>query len=229
MNHDFPRILTLLRKERGLSQKEAAAELKISQALLSHYENGKRECGLDFLLTAAEYYRVSCDYLLGRTAERTGATIAIPDLPTKSSELVSGSRELILGKRLVINSLNVLFDLLMQVGNAELSDNTITMLMTTVYRVLRVLHVTNKANPKNMFTLPSHSYCAMTSGYTAVCEANAINIARNPRLEADEKMPVAISPEKLSESFPLYAPSLLSLTSIVEDKLNGNTKTNLDS
>ena len=44
MNKDFPRIMTLLRKERGLSQKQAAADLDVTQALLSHYENGKREC-----------------------------------------------------------------------------------------------------------------------------------------------------------------------------------------
>ena len=47
MNKDFPRIMTLLRKERGLSQKQAAADLDVTQALLSHYENGKRECGED--------------------------------------------------------------------------------------------------------------------------------------------------------------------------------------
>ncbi|MBQ9109551.1 MAG: helix-turn-helix transcriptional regulator, partial [Oscillospiraceae bacterium] len=33
MNADFPRILTLLRKEKGISQKEVAAKLGISQAL----------------------------------------------------------------------------------------------------------------------------------------------------------------------------------------------------
>ena len=38
MNNDFPRILTMLRKEQGISQKQAAAALGISQALLSHYE-----------------------------------------------------------------------------------------------------------------------------------------------------------------------------------------------
>lgn len=69
-NNDFPRILTLLRKERGFSQKKAAADLGISQALLSHYEKGVRECGLDFLVRAAAYYGVSCDYLLGRTPHR---------------------------------------------------------------------------------------------------------------------------------------------------------------
>ena len=64
MNTTFPRVLTLLRKERGLSQKQAAVELKISHALLSHYEKGIRECGLDFVVRAADFYGVSCDYLL---------------------------------------------------------------------------------------------------------------------------------------------------------------------
>ena len=67
LNKDFPRIMTFLRKERGLSQKQAAQDLEISQALLSHYEKGVRECGLDFLVKAAEYYDVSTDYLLNRT------------------------------------------------------------------------------------------------------------------------------------------------------------------
>ena len=226
MNHDFPRIITLLRKERGLSQKEAAAGLGISQALLSHYETGKRECSLDFVVTAADYYRVSCDYLLGRTTERTGATIAITDLPDAESRSQIMSRELLLGKRLVLNSLSVIFDLLMQVGNADISEASVYMLMVTVYRVLRILHVTNKSNPRTMFTIPPYNYCAVTSGYCSVIEANAINVARNPRLESDEKMPVYISPEKLSEGYPLYAPSLLSLTSLVEEKINSIAKPN---
>lgn len=63
----FPQMLAKLRRHRGISQKQAAAELGISPALLSHYENGIRECGLDFLLRIAEYYSVSCDYLLGKS------------------------------------------------------------------------------------------------------------------------------------------------------------------
>ena len=70
MNKDFPRLITLLRKERGESQKSAAANLGISQALLSHYEKGIRECGLDFLSRCADYYNVTTDYLLGRDSRR---------------------------------------------------------------------------------------------------------------------------------------------------------------
>lgn len=68
-------------KERGITQKQAAQELGISQAQLSHYEKGIRECGLEFVVQIADYYNVSCDYLLGRSAERSGQTIKVEELP----------------------------------------------------------------------------------------------------------------------------------------------------
>ena len=81
MAAEFSRLLTLLRKEKGISQKSAAQQLGVSQALLSHYENGIRECGLDFLVRAADFYGVSCDYILGRTPDRNGLTLTIEELP----------------------------------------------------------------------------------------------------------------------------------------------------
>ena len=65
MNCEFPKIISELRKSKGISQKQAAIDLGISQALLSHYEKGIRECGLDFLIKLAAYYEVTCDELLG--------------------------------------------------------------------------------------------------------------------------------------------------------------------
>lgn len=70
MSTRFATRISGLRKERGLSQKKVAADLGISSALLSHYENGIRECGLDFVRKISGYYRVSSDYLLGLTEER---------------------------------------------------------------------------------------------------------------------------------------------------------------
>ena len=78
---EFSRTLSLLRQERGVSQRTAAGDLGISQALLSHYENGIREPGLAFVVKACDYYHVSADFILGRTlscllytsrGERTG-------------------------------------------------------------------------------------------------------------------------------------------------------------
>ena len=73
MPAEFSRILSSLRTEKGLSQRTAAANLRISQALLSHYENGVREPGLVFVCRACDYYDVSADYILGRTENRQGS------------------------------------------------------------------------------------------------------------------------------------------------------------
>ncbi len=70
MAETFPQILCRLRKERRLNQRTAASALHISQALLSHYENGLREPGLSFVDAACRYYGVSADYLLGRSPVR---------------------------------------------------------------------------------------------------------------------------------------------------------------
>ena len=115
MNKDFPRIMTLLRKERGLSQKQAAADLEVTQALLSHYENGKRECGLDFLVRAADYYNVSIDYLLGRSPMSTGAAVTEQELPESSAaEKYDGAPSglsVFFQKKLLTNSIEIIFTL----------------------------------------------------------------------------------------------------------------------
>lgn len=75
MPRTFSEAMSALRREQGLSQRKAASELHISQALLSHYENGAREPGLEFVVRACDYYGVSADYLLGRTDEPGGAAL----------------------------------------------------------------------------------------------------------------------------------------------------------
>ena len=67
MDRNFPETLSALRKGRNISQRQAAADLGISQALLSHYENGAREPGLQFVCRACDYYGVTADYLLCRS------------------------------------------------------------------------------------------------------------------------------------------------------------------
>ena len=67
--------LSRLRREKGVSQRKAASDLQISQALLSHYENGAREPGLAFVCRACDYYGVTADFLLGRTGDETQARL----------------------------------------------------------------------------------------------------------------------------------------------------------
>mgnify|MGYP000871305720 CR=1 FL=1 len=107
MNADFSRTLALLRQEKGISQRKAAKELGISQALLSHYENGIREPGLAFVKKACNYYHVSADYLLGLTLSRDGAIIVADDLYDSTDEKgnLRGSIMATLQKKLVVKNM----------------------------------------------------------------------------------------------------------------------------
>jgi len=80
-----------LRREKGLSQRQAAAELGVSQALLSHYETDAREPRLEFVVKVCDYYSVTTDYMLGRTKERgDGAS----RLSAQVNEIVASIEEL---------------------------------------------------------------------------------------------------------------------------------------
>lgn len=61
----LPRLRDL-REDRDMSQKQIAAILGIDQRVYSTYETGKRDIPLHHLLTLADFYRVTVDYLLGR-------------------------------------------------------------------------------------------------------------------------------------------------------------------
>ena len=65
----FPRIKDM-RDDFDLAQKEIAAVLGISQTVYSRYERGFQTIPLEHLIKLADYYRVSLDYLTGRTQER---------------------------------------------------------------------------------------------------------------------------------------------------------------
>ena len=63
----IPRLRDL-REDHDLAQKQVAL-LGIDQRVYSNYELGKRVLPLRHLLALAEYYKVSTDYILGRTDE----------------------------------------------------------------------------------------------------------------------------------------------------------------
>lgn len=60
-----------LRKEKGISQLKLAMDLHTNQNTVSRYETGEREPGIRDLIKIADYFRVSVDYLIGRTEDPT--------------------------------------------------------------------------------------------------------------------------------------------------------------
>lgn len=58
-----------LRIDRGLTQAQVAEVLHVSQNTYSQYEIGTTRYPLDVVVTLAEFYDVSVDYLVGLTDE----------------------------------------------------------------------------------------------------------------------------------------------------------------
>ena len=63
----FSERLVELRKSRGLTQKQLAADLRLSELAIQHYEAQRRKPAFDVLLSVADYFDVSLDYLVGRS------------------------------------------------------------------------------------------------------------------------------------------------------------------
>ena len=61
-----------LRKERRLRQEELAGRINISQQTVSRIENGDNALAADILMSLANYFDVSIDYILYRSDSRRG-------------------------------------------------------------------------------------------------------------------------------------------------------------
>lgn len=66
MVNNLNEVLTGLRKDNKLSQKEIAEKINISQRAYAHYEKGDREPSIETLIKLADFYKVSMDYITGR-------------------------------------------------------------------------------------------------------------------------------------------------------------------
>lgn len=62
--------LKLLRQNKNLTQKMLASILGVTQAAYSKWENGNRDITIPTMLTLAEFYDVSMDYITGASDTR---------------------------------------------------------------------------------------------------------------------------------------------------------------
>lgn len=218
MNKDFPRIITFLRKERGLSQKQAASDLGISQALLSHYEKGIRECGLEFLCKAADYYEVSADYLLGRTVQRSPA--AVSEMP-ESDEIrhLKGDMVNQINRRILMNSMTIIYDLLAQMGSKRLTNSLSNYLMCAEYQVFRTIYCAEKSNEQSMFSLDENHF------KTPVTAAMMLELELAQSVIEREKAGLSLSPDTLSGYFDKGVSSLFNLIQFAERNVRNYNKT----
>ncbi len=221
-NSEFPRTLSLLRQEKKVSQRTAAEALGISQALLSHYENGVREPGLAFVVRACDYYGVSADFLLGRTLTRDGAVIAaeeLYDISDEKNNSLKGGVLALLSKKLLVNSVGVLFGLLGRTGSREAIQAAAGYLSTAVYTVFRRLYDANPDNNPDFFSVsPRHFQAGLYEADMKCCEAE---LADALAAHVKDKGPMPeMTNDALARDYPVLYQSVLQVVHNTGERVN---------
>lgn len=223
MVSDFPRTLSLLRQEKKISQRAAAAELGVSQALLSHYENGVREPGLSFVVNASNFYGVSCDYLLGRTMARDGAAVnpeTLPDFSAEKGNVLRGNIFAVLQKKLVANSVALVLDLAGKTSDKEFISDISSYLSIAVYKIFRYIY---SADPKN-FAVSSEAFSEACDAEMKLCEMRIrCRIAgKSPAGESIDPLalPENMSHDFIKSEFPQLSQSIFTLLQSVSEKIS---------
>ncbi len=224
-NQDFSRTLSLLRRERGVSQRMAAKDLGISQALLSHYENGAREPGLAFVRKACDYYHVSADFLLGRSMSRDGTTIIEPeelyDASAEKGNVLRGSIAATLNKKLLVNSLDMLFDLLSKAGSKEAINAASNYLGDAVYKMFRHLYRAGGIQNEGFFSIPANHFLAgCTDADMIYSEADYLDALSQQAKEKGKESFPPMNNDALHQNYPQACQSLLQIVHNTGERVN---------
>lgn len=213
MNKSFGNIISYLRKEKGITQKQASEDLGISQALLSHYEKGIRECSLEFVVTLAEYYGVSCDYLLGRSAERNYE---------KENTNQTNNKGLLenLQRKILINNLDFIFEVLTEINQREITKSVTEILMTELYFIIRQLYRNNRENDEEFFTLPLESFSSYCNSFVEKKRGKLIEKIAEIRKSRTTHNKVSLSYTEIKEKYSSSASGVLNLIHATEKNLN---------
>ena len=224
MASEFSRTLALLRRERGVSQRTAAGDLGISQALLSHYENGVREPGLSFVVKACDYYHVSADFILGRTLSREGSMLTHEEIlsAAEPGNILQGSVLATLQSKLLSGAVGVLFGLLGKLEDKAAINAAAAYLGSGVYQLYRHLYRYAGANER-YFSLPAES-CQLGAA-DADQKLSELRYVQALRDQAEEKaLFPALSPEALAAAYPGRNQSLTQVLSTADARLSGLTE-----
>lgn len=85
----IPERLVEVRERNGYTRKRLAEELGKPYATITKYENGEREAGSGYLISIAEKFNVTTDYLLGIEDEQSAETKKSPAPAESETEEVS--------------------------------------------------------------------------------------------------------------------------------------------
>ncbi len=187
----------------------------VSQALLSHYENGLREPGLSFVVRAADYYGVSCDYLLGRSMARDGSAVPAGRMDVQESAELEKSH--------VVQAVSLLLDLAQQTGSMQLPREIEDYLSVVLYKVYRYMYMADPAGVEAVFRASREQFEYLCDARLKEHELRIRTAAKGEEgfgLIREELHRFPMSPNEISKRYPALSGALLTILQQVSDSIN---------
>ena len=159
-------------------------------------------------MKCARFYGVSCDYLLGVSPERNGRQLTVEDIPEADSAkdtVFRGNIMPVLNKKLISNSLSIIYDLVGKSESKQLNTEVSNYLMMAVYRTFRILYSANPKNENTMFSVPQELVSGYCSASMAVSEAKAQQLAQGLDKNSEKVRNInemKITTEYLMQNYP---------------------------
>ena len=149
----------------------------------------------------------------------SGASVTEQELPENSAaekyEGAPSGLSVFFQKKLLTNSIDILFSLLIKAKNSELSKAVYSYLSLAVYRCYRMIYSAGKDNDEHVFSVPEDKVSALTTAALSIEDLKARDAAANEGSE-DEKITTA----RIEQEYTKQAAALLSVVNTSEKTLN---------
>jgi transcriptional regulator with XRE-family HTH domain len=214
----FSKRLKELREEKSVSKEALATALQVSFSVVCYWETDRSEPTAPNLVKIADFFGVSCDYLLGRTPQRYSD---ITDISDDTSKAKRDAVSQIVNKKLIQNTQTVLYDYLIKIRNRKLSNYVSNYLMLATYNMFRKVYSANEKNPQDMFAVHKDVYDGFSTAAMQVLSTR-VACATDLSCESDfikHSGDFEISPDELAEEYPQLASSVFNLVQHAESNM----------
>ena len=140
-NEVIAKRLSELRKEKGVKQDEIAELLNVKRATIANYETGKRAPDYETIIKLADYYGVSCDYILRGVTSEFANIHSTTGLSGRAIEILKDMNEIE-----DIDFLNLINYLIEETNFKKYDEESYKIEQSLIYKLIQYLFY---ASPKN--------------------------------------------------------------------------------
>ncbi len=156
----------------------------------------------------------------------------IPNPDKMKDNIYHGSVLPTMNKKLISNSLNVLYAKIGECHSKALTTEVSAYLMTAVAKMFRLLYSAEPHNAPSMFSVDARRWPGYSDAVMHSAQANVEALLAGEELPGGEGVAdpscLAMTTESLTREYPLYTPSLLNLVKTSETRareLTGEDRT----